>query len=66
MLIYLCMSIRSIPVTNSFVHELGCDGAVNASADRANNATLWPTDISYAGDFLPYEFFLKIIDVIGS
>lgn len=41
------------------MHELGCDSAINASADGTNDASFGPTDISYARDFLPDELFLE-------
>ena len=41
------------------MHELGCDGTVNASANGTNDTSLGSTYLSYACDLLSDELFLE-------
>jgi len=49
---------KDAPVTNGFMHQFGCDSAINAAADGTYDPTGFATNFADTGDFFPYKLFL--------
>jgi hypothetical protein len=46
------------PIANCLMHQFGCNGAIDTSADSTNHATLGPTNISNSSYLFADKFLL--------